>query len=199
MLLKLNSYSRYIETHFLSFPWKPSRLHIIILHAFCIPAFRMRLRRRISPLKLALLGGALFLLVLVVLQRDVGGGSQEPWFQDLSNRKEQVLELVRGAVNNLAFQIPGQPNTPQMLSDGKMDKNCPSGFYTKDELKPWFERPPEDPQSPGAGGSAFQKDNLTPDEVKEKDEGMTRHCFNQFASDRISLHRSLGDDTRPAE
>lgn len=159
----------------------------------------MRLRRRISPLKLAVLGGVLFMLVLVVLQRDVGGGSQEPWFQDLSNRKEQVLELVRGAVNNLAFQIPGQPGTQQLPSEEKVDKNCPSGFYTQAELKPWLERPPEDPHSQGDGGKAFQKDNLTPDEVKEKDEGMTRHCFNQFASDRISLHRNLGEDTRPPE
>lgn len=159
----------------------------------CASCFRMRLRRRVSLLKLALLGGALFMLVLVVLQRDVGGGSEEPWFQDLSNRKEQVLELVR----NLAFQIPGQPGSPQQPAE--VDKNCPSGFYTQAELKPLFERPPEDPQSQGAGGSAFQKDDLTPDEVKEKDEGMTRHCFNQFASDRISLHRSLGEDTRPPE
>lgn len=159
----------------------------------------MRLRRRVSPLKLVVLGGAFFMLVLVVLQRDVGGGTQEPWFQDLSNRKDQMLELVRGAVNNLAFQIPGQPDASQLPSEVKVDKNCPSGFYTQAELKPLLERPPEDPQSQGARGSAFQKDNLTPDEVKEKDEGMTRHCFNQFASDRISLHRSLGEDTRPPE
>lgn len=159
----------------------------------------MRLRRRISPLKLAVLGGALFMLVLVVLQKDVSSGTQEPWFQDLSHRKEQVLELVRGAVNNLAFQIPGQPETPQVPLDEKTDKNCPTGYYTQAELKPWLERPPEDPQSQGAGGNPFQKDNLSPDEEKEKEEGMTRHCFNQFASDRISLHRSLGEDTRPRE
>lgn len=139
------------------------------------------------------------MLVLVVLQRDVGGDSQEPWFQDLSSRKEQVLRLVRGAVNNLAFQIPGQPETPHAPLGGKMDKNCPKGFYNQAELKPWFERPPEDPQSQGTGGNPFQEDNLTPEEVKEKEQGMTRHCFNQFASDRISLHRSLGEDTRPPE
>lgn len=159
----------------------------------------MRLRRRVSPLKLAMLGGALFMLVLVVLQRDVGGGVQEPWLQDLSNRKEQMLELVRGAMNNLPFQIPGQPGTAHLPLEDNMDKNCPSGFYRQADLKPLLERPLEDPKSHGAGGSAFQEDNLTPDEVKEKEEGMTRHCFNQFASDRISLHRSLGEDTRPPE
>lgn len=159
----------------------------------------MRLRRRVSPLKLAVLGGALFMLVLVVLQRDVGGSIQEPWFQDFSSRKEQVLELVRGAVNNLAFQIPGQPGVTQPPLEEKVDKNCPSGFYTQTELQPLFERPPEDPQSQGAAGEGFREENLTPDEIKEKEEGMTRHCFNQFASDRISLHRSLGEDTRPPE
>ncbi|XP_053339294.1 polypeptide N-acetylgalactosaminyltransferase 6 [Clarias gariepinus] len=159
----------------------------------------MRLKRRISVLKLAILGGVLFMLVLVVLQRDVGGGSQDPWFPDLSNRKDQVLEFVRGAVNNLPFQIPGQPGTPPLHLEDKEDTNCPSGFYTEDELRPWIERPPEDPQSQGFGGEGFREDNLTPDEVKEKEEGMTRQCFNQFASDRISLHRNLGDDTRPPE
>ncbi|GAA6080909.1 polypeptide N-acetylgalactosaminyltransferase 6 [Tachysurus ichikawai] len=159
----------------------------------------MRMRRRVSPLKLAMLGGAFFMLALVLLQRDVGGGDQDPWFQDLSNRKDQVLELVRGAVNNLAFQIPGQPGTPELPAEGNVEQICPSGFYTQTDLKPLFERPEEDPKSKGAGGDAFQEDTLTPEEVKEKEEGMTRHCFNQFASDRISLHRSLGEDTRPPE
>ncbi|KAI5096006.1 polypeptide N-acetylgalactosaminyltransferase 6, partial [Silurus meridionalis] len=159
----------------------------------------MRLKRRVSPLKLAVLGGVLFMLALVVIQRDVGSGIQEPWLQDLSNRKERMIEMVRDAVNKMAFQIPGQPDSSQTPLEGSMEKDCPSGFYTQDELKPLFERPPEDPQSQGAEGNAFQENNLTPDEVKEKEEGMTRHCFNQFASDRISLHRSLGEDTRPPE
>lgn len=159
----------------------------------------MRLRRRFSPLKLTVLGGALFMLILVVLQRDVGTGSlQDPWLQDLSNKKERVFEMVRGAVNNFAFQI----GAPQPLSVGLLptpDRHCPPGFYTMADLKPWIERPPEDPQAPGAKAAAFQKASMTAEEEKEKQEGMTRHCFNQFASDRISLHRSLGEDTRPPE
>lgn len=158
----------------------------------------MRLRRRISPLKLAVLGGTLFMVVLVVLQRDVGSGAQDPWFQDLSNRKERMLEMVRGAVNNFAFQI-GAPQPPPVEEQPTIDQQCPPGFYTQADLRPWIERPTEDPNSPGAAGRGFQKDNLSPEETKEKEEGMTRHCFNQFASDRISLHRSLGEDTRPPE
>lgn len=159
----------------------------------------MRLRRRLSPLKLAIVGGTLFMLILVVLQRDVNSGAlQDPWLQDLSNKKERVLEMVRGAVNNFAFQI-GAPVRPSVEVQPTPDRNCPSGFYTQRELKPWIERPPENPQAPGADGVPFQYDRMTKEEEKEKQEGMTRHCFNQFASDRISLHRTLGDDTRPAE
>uniref|UniRef100_A0A673N9M4 Polypeptide N-acetylgalactosaminyltransferase n=1 Tax=Sinocyclocheilus rhinocerous TaxID=307959 RepID=A0A673N9M4_9TELE len=159
----------------------------------------MRLRRRLSPLKLTVLGGTVFMVILVVLQRDVGSGSlQDPWLQDLSNKKERVFEMVRGAVNNFAFQI-GAPQPPSVGVLPTPNQNCPSGFYTQADLKPWIERPPEDTQAPGANGAAFQKASMTAEEEKEKQEGMTRHCFNQFASDRISLHRSLGDDTRPPE
>lgn len=159
----------------------------------------MRLRRRLSPLKLVVLGGTLFMVILVVIQRDVGSGSlQDPWLQDLSNKKEKVFEMVRGAVNNFAFQI-GAPQPPSLVIQPTPDRNCPPGFYTQAELKPCIERPPQDPQAPGANGAAFQKASMSTEEEKEKQEGMTRHCFNQFASDRISLHRSLGEDTRPPE
>uniref|UniRef100_A0A672L0E2 Polypeptide N-acetylgalactosaminyltransferase n=1 Tax=Sinocyclocheilus grahami TaxID=75366 RepID=A0A672L0E2_SINGR len=138
-------------------------------------------------------------LFFFILVRDVGSGSlQDPWLQDLSNKKERVFEMVRGAVNNFAFQI-GAPQPPSVGVLPTPNRNCPSGFYTQVDLKPWIERPPEDTQAPGANGAAFQKASMTAEEEKEKQEGMTRHCFNQFASDRISLHRSLGDDTRPPE
>lgn len=156
------------------------------------------IRRRVSPLKLALLGGALFMVTLVVLQRDVGSSANDdPWFQELVVKKEQVLVMVRDAVNNMGFQIkaPGPPPP----AEEQPTEDCPAGFYTPAELKPHLERPPQDPGSPGADGKAFRKDHLTSEEEKEKGEGMTRHCFNQFASDRISLSRSLGDDTRPRE
>jgi polypeptide N-acetylgalactosaminyltransferase len=70
---------------------------------------RLFLLRRLSLLKLALAGGTLFMVVLVILQKDVGISSnsvQDPWFQDLVERKERVLVMVRGAVNNLGFQVP---------------------------------------------------------------------------------------------
>ncbi|XP_064155020.1 polypeptide N-acetylgalactosaminyltransferase 6 isoform X2 [Anguilla rostrata] len=161
---------------------------------------RLFLRRRASPLKLTILGGTLFMVVLVVLQRDVGtgGGTPEPWFRELANRKERMLDVVMGAVNNLRFQI-GAPQPPSAEEQPTPDRDCPPGFYTQADLRPHLERPPQDPQAQGADGKAFSMDKLSPAEEKEKAEGMARHCFNQFASDRISLHRSLGEDTRPPE
>lgn len=160
---------------------------------------RLFLRRRMSPLKLVILGGTLFMVALVVLQRDVGSAqARDPWFQELVDKKDQVMVMVRDAVNNMGFQI-GAPQPPPAEQRPTEDANCPAGFYSQAELKPALERPPQDPHSPGADGKMFQKDHMTPEEEKEKEEGMTRHCFNQFASDRISLSRSLGDDTRPPE
>ncbi|XP_008316376.1 polypeptide N-acetylgalactosaminyltransferase 6 [Cynoglossus semilaevis] len=160
---------------------------------------RLLLRRRVSPLKLAILGGALFMVILVVLQKDVGSvSSADPWFQELVDKKDKMIVLVKEAVNNIGFQIKA-PEPPPVQEQPTVDLKCPPGLYTQAELKPHLERPPQDPNSFGADGKPFQKPNLTPEEEKEKEEGMTRHCFNQFASDRISLSRSLGEDTRPVE
>ncbi|XP_060930241.1 polypeptide N-acetylgalactosaminyltransferase 6 [Limanda limanda] len=161
---------------------------------------RLFLRRRMSPLKLVILAGTLFLVVLVVLQRDVGSAPDgDPWLKELVNRKDKVLVMVRDVVNNIGFQIKApEPQLPEQELTTE-DVKCPTGFYTQAELKPHLERPPQDPNSPGAGGTAFQKDHMSPEEEKEKEEGMTRNCFNQFASDRISLSRSLGDESRPVE
>ncbi|XP_061592200.1 polypeptide N-acetylgalactosaminyltransferase 6 [Cololabis saira] len=160
----------------------------------------MRLfRRRVSPLKLVLLGGTLFMAALVVLQRDVGSAAAgDPWLQGLVNKGDKMMVMVREAVNNIGHQIKA-PEAPPVQELPSQDPKCPTGFYTRAELRPHIERPPQDPQGPGADARGFQKDQMTPDEEKEKEEGMTRHCFNQFASDRISLSRSLGDDTRPPE
>uniref|UniRef100_A0A8C8IBN4 Polypeptide N-acetylgalactosaminyltransferase n=1 Tax=Oncorhynchus tshawytscha TaxID=74940 RepID=A0A8C8IBN4_ONCTS len=163
---------------------------------------RLFLRRRLSLLKLALAGGTLFMVVLVILQKDVGISSnsvQDPWFQDLVERKERVLVMVRGAVNNLGFQIGAPQPPPVEEQQATSDRNCPPGHYTQAELKPVLERPQQDPQGPGADGTGYEKDKMTPEEEKEKEDGMTVNCFNQFSSDRISLSRSLGDDTRPPE
>lgn len=144
-----------------------------------------------------LIGSTAFLVALVVLQRDIGFRNQpDPWFQDLVERKERVMGIVRGAVQMFQIGAP-QPLAPELQATA--DVHCPPGFYSQSELRPHLERPPQDSRAMGADGKAFSQTKLSAAEEKEKEAGMTRHCFNQFASDRISLHRSLGEDTRPPE
>ncbi|NXO61907.1 GALT6 acetylgalactosaminyltransferase, partial [Phainopepla nitens] len=163
----------------------------------------MRLfRRRYSPLKVALAGAA-FVLFLFILQKDVGGKDpgEEPWLRNIVQGKDQVLDLMLGAVRDLRDSMPrlqiGAPQPPpEPLPSAR---SCLPGVYTAAELRPLMERPPQDPASPGADGKAFKKDRWTPEETKEKERGYEKHCFNAFASDRISLQRALGPDSRPPE
>lgn len=155
---------------------------------------RLLPRRRLAPLKLVILAGAIFVVVLVILLSDpTSSFTAEPWLLRQVEKKDKVMMLVQEAAKNLGFQMP----VPSQMEPTK-NNPCPDGFYSKDELKPHWERPPQDPEAPGANGGAFQK-NLSPQETKEKENGMAKHCFNLFASDRISLSRRLGDDTRPPE
>ena len=106
------------------------------------------------------------MVVLVVLQREVSSGPpQDPGFQELVQKKERVLVMVRGAVNNLGFQI-GAPQAPSEEAQPTEDHHCPSGFYTQAELSPALERPPQDPQSQGEGSRGFQQEKMTPEEEK---------------------------------
>lgn len=77
--------------------------------------------------------------------------------------------------------------------------SCRPGFYTEEELRPHLLRPPQDPRAPGAGGKPFGIQRLTHEDRREKLDGFHKNQFNQFASDRISLHRDLGEDTRHPE
>nr|XP_033771648.1 polypeptide N-acetylgalactosaminyltransferase 6-like [Geotrypetes seraphini] len=88
-------------------------------------------------------------------------------------------------------QIPPQEN------EGPM--GCLPGYYSAAELQPRFQRPRQDASSPGAGGSAYQVSDLTAEDEVELKMGYVKYNLNAFASDRISLHRDLGPDTRPPE
>ncbi|XP_068123471.1 polypeptide N-acetylgalactosaminyltransferase 6 [Hyperolius riggenbachi] len=159
------------------------------------------LRRHYGPLKLAAVG-IVFIIFVFMMQKDVGDGSKDdPWLKNIVERKDQMLDMMMGAVNNLRDSMPKlQINAPVQQSEtGLKEKSCLPGYYTPAELKMSMERPPQDPNSPGADGKAFKKEQWSTEETKEKENGFTKHCFNAFASDRISLHRSLGPDTRPPE
>ncbi|XP_069761968.1 polypeptide N-acetylgalactosaminyltransferase 6-like isoform X2 [Narcine bancroftii] len=163
---------------------------------------RLFFRKRFGPVKLAMVS-IIFVIFLFILQRDVVKQSpkDESWLKDLTGRKDRMLGIMFGAVNNIRdsmpkFQIIAPDRDQEVVDDSK---NCFPVFYTAAELKIFLPRPPEDPNTPGANAKAFHTDNLSPEQQKEKERGFEKHCFNAYASDRISLHRSLGPDTRPPE
>ncbi|GAB5573787.1 polypeptide N-acetylgalactosaminyltransferase 6 [Prionailurus iriomotensis] len=154
-------------------------------------------------MRLAMVGSA-FVLFLFIMHRDVSSTEQateKPWLKSLVSQKDHVLDLMLGAVNNLRDSMPKlQIRAPEpQETPVSINRSCLPGLYTPAELRPFWERPPQDPNSPGADGKAFQKDKWTSLETQEKEEGYKKHCFNAFASDRISLQRALGPDTRPPE
>ncbi|KAL2103949.1 hypothetical protein ACEWY4_000817 [Coilia grayii] len=161
-----------------------------------------KLRYRCSMrVKLLALSCALVLTLLLVAwqQIDEDALSPGPWPLRLPRTQEWVKALLRSQVDNHSFQIVA-PQPPSLkLSAETADPLCPPGFYTRDELRPHLHRPPEHPTGPGAYGGAFVPGHMSPEELREKEKGYKTHCFNQFASDRISVHRSLGNDTRPPE
>ncbi|XP_078057371.1 polypeptide N-acetylgalactosaminyltransferase 6-like [Mustelus asterias] len=163
---------------------------------------RLFFRKRFGPVKLAMVG-IIFVIFIFILQRDIVKRSpkDDSWFKDLSGSKDRMLGIMFGAVSNIRdsmpkFQIIAPDRGEELVDDSK---SCLSGFYTGAELKIFLPRPPEDPNAPGADAKAFHTDNLSPEQQEEKTRGFDKHCFNAFASDRISLHRTLGPDTRPPE
>ncbi|XP_035266058.1 polypeptide N-acetylgalactosaminyltransferase 3 [Anguilla anguilla] len=164
-------------------------------------AFRRLLRRRVHPWKLVLVA-LVFATFLLLIQREVVSQSpkEEPWLKEMADKRDAVLGMVMGAVNNFRDAMPKmQIRAPVRQPERAGSVSCLPGYYTAAELRPALERPPQDPSSPGASGKPFHADSLSPAEQKEKERGEEKHCFNLFASDRISLSRDLGPDTRPPE
>ena len=143
-----------------------------------------------------------FLVFLFLLQREVGVQDfrDEGGIEPVVRKKSHVLGLVLNAMNNINGAKPKmQIKAPVRQTKVPGERHCLPGHYTAMELKPFLDRPLQDPNAPGASGKAFKTINLNPEEQKEKERGEEKHCFNAFASDRISLHRDLGPDTRPPE
>ena len=163
--------------------------------------FHRILRRRLHPLKLVVVA-LIFVTFLFLIQREVGSQDpeEEPWLREIAVKRDAVLGMVMGAVNNFRDAIPKMQIKAPVRQQGSADgASCLPGVYTAVELRPALERPPQDPSAPGASGKPFHQEGLTPAEQKEKERGDEKHCFNLFASDRISLSRDLGPDTRPPE
>ncbi|XP_038671203.1 polypeptide N-acetylgalactosaminyltransferase 3-like isoform X3 [Scyliorhinus canicula] len=78
-------------------------------------------------------------------------------------------------------------------------RRCPPGYYSAIELGPAVSRRHEDRGVLGASGNAVVLDGLGFKEATERAIGFQKHGFNAFTSDRISIHRGLGPDTRAPE
>ncbi|XP_070770481.1 polypeptide N-acetylgalactosaminyltransferase 3 [Enoplosus armatus] len=164
-------------------------------------ALRRVLRRRLHPLKLVIVA-LVFVTFVFFIQWEVGSQSQQedPWLKEMAVKRDAMLGMVMGAVNNFRDAMPKmQIRAPVRQQDSADSVSCLPGHYTAAELTPALERPPQKPVAPGAAGKPFHTDSLSLEEQKEKERGEEKHCFNLYASDRISLSRDLGADTRPPE
>lgn len=162
---------------------------------------RRVLRRRLHPLKLVIVA-LVFVTFVFLIQWEVGSQSQpeDPWLKEMAVKRDAMLGMVMGAVNNFRDVMPKmQIKAPVRQQDKADGVSCLPGHYTAAELRPALERPPQSPLAPGAAGKPYNTDSLSPEEQKEKEKGEEKHCFNLYASDRISLSRDLGADTRPPE
>uniref|UniRef100_A0A8C5R8V0 Polypeptide N-acetylgalactosaminyltransferase n=1 Tax=Leptobrachium leishanense TaxID=445787 RepID=A0A8C5R8V0_9ANUR len=160
---------------------------------------RLILGRRFLHLKLGAVT-LVFLGFLFLIHREVVDSDGDELAANRgSPKKKKMLDMMMDAVNNIKEAMPKmQIIAPErQTDDGK--RQCLPGYYTAAELKPFMERPLQDPNSPGASGKAYNPGKLTPEEEEERERGDKKHCFNAFVSDRISLHRDLGPDTRPPE
>uniref|UniRef100_A0A8I6A8B0 Polypeptide N-acetylgalactosaminyltransferase n=1 Tax=Rattus norvegicus TaxID=10116 RepID=A0A8I6A8B0_RAT len=143
-----------------------------------------------------------FLVVLILMQREVSVqySKEESKMERNLKNKNKMFDFMLEAVNNIKDAMPKmQIGAPIKQNIDVPERPCLQGYYTAAELKPVLDRPPQDSNAPGASGKPFKITHLSPEEQKEKERGETKHCFNAFASDRISLHRDLGPDTRPPE
>lgn len=162
---------------------------------------RRVLRRQLHPLSLVAVA-LLFITFLFFIQWEVGSQGQEedPWLRGVTVKRDTMLDMVMGAVHNFKDSMPKmQIKAPAARRESVGAASCRPGRYTAAELRPALDRPHQDPLAPGAAGKPFQTNSLSPEEQKEKERGEEKHCFNLYASDRISLSRDLGADTRPPE
>ncbi|XP_056653195.1 polypeptide N-acetylgalactosaminyltransferase 3 isoform X2 [Monodelphis domestica] len=140
-----------------------------------------------------------FMVFLILMQREVSVQDSKD-ISGMEKNKNKMFDLMLEAVNNIKDAMPKlQIKAPLRENNDAGNRPCLQGYYTAAELKPLLDRPPQDSNAPGASGKPFKPDNLSPEEQKEKERGEIKHCFNAFVSDRISLHRDLGPDTRPPE
>merc|ERR1711892_1357050 len=98
---------------------------------------------------------------------------------------KDVIETNRGGPKK-ENSIPNAPN-PNEENQIRTEKEHP-----KPE-DPHVIVPPIDPNAPGEMGKPVRIENPDPETKKKIDKGWKDNAYNQYASDMISLHRSLPD------
>nr|XP_033771650.1 polypeptide N-acetylgalactosaminyltransferase 6-like [Geotrypetes seraphini] len=152
-------------------------------------------RRNASWLKFLLFLCILCLLIMGFMYWFLAETSVQQPRQELDFNPWQAAVYVMSVFGNNST-LQGQSSPPQEV-EGTL--GCPPGHYSADDLQPHFQRPPQDPWFPGAGGRPYRVSDLTAEEEIERNMGYAKYNLNAFVSDRISLLRDLGPDTRPPE
>uniref|UniRef100_A0A183BSR4 Glyco_trans_2-like domain-containing protein n=1 Tax=Globodera pallida TaxID=36090 RepID=A0A183BSR4_GLOPA len=165
-------------------------------------------RRRSFFIKLVLLVPFVWICALIFLNLP-GTRNSDEYPNDQRNERGQKKEqdgLALMAIQGFGPPvIMDQPTVKNLRKESKEEGvgNIPKpgrqSFF--DPKSPIYKK--GDPSQAGEGGKAVKidKEKLSPEERKKYDDGFQNNAFNQYASDMISLHRSLpppaDDDTRP--
>nr|XP_033771635.1 polypeptide N-acetylgalactosaminyltransferase 6-like [Geotrypetes seraphini] len=171
--------------------WK---LHLLLFlfWVWCLPPPRRIVWRLCILLSVCIL---CFLMLGFIYWLFFKTSMQEPLTQEAAFNPGQAMVHVTSPWNDNSTSW-GQ-NSPPQEDEGSMG-GLPD-YYSPDELQPHFQRPPQDPWFPGAAGKAYRVSDLTAEEKMEQNLGYAKYNLNAFVSDRISLLRDLGPDTRPPE
>jgi polypeptide N-acetylgalactosaminyltransferase len=167
---------------------------------FIIMVFPRLVKKKSNLLKLILLIPVLWLGSLIIFSNSPQEGSnyheKPPPVENPKPPQHKKVEIIEG------FGAPMPMNGLQSNDENKKDEpsdsqNEPAGIIPKpnrelfDPSLPIYKK--GDSSQAGELGKSvkIEKTKLSPEERKKYDEGFQKNAFNQYASDMISIHRSL--------
>jgi polypeptide N-acetylgalactosaminyltransferase len=170
------------------------------------------LRKR-SLVKLLILVPILWIIAMIIVNLSDNSSSNS----QLVAEKARLSELLRRNAELMRHQQDTNEENSRKLAEGaekakgelnKDDHDHPAEERAKaeEQLKAkagliQVQAPVEhNPNAPGELGKPviIDKDKLSPEERVKFDKGWTNNAFNAYASDMISIHRSLADIRDPA-